>query len=328
MARRKRPATAAWSSLVARNARTMSRLAQQATTHALKAVAEQRAPPRGAGEWIAGLALGPGGARRFQLHRPAGMARGERLPLMVMLHGCGQDAKRFAVATRMNALANRERFLVLYPEQDRVANAQGCWHWFDTGSGRAQREAALILAAVDQACVLHGADRDRVAVAGLSAGAGMAALLASLHPGRVRAVVMHAGVGPGAAHSGATALAAMRGHRTPELPSSPALPPLLAIQGDADTVVSPANGRAAARAWAQAAGAHEGAVRELRRGQRHPMRVTEFRREGRVVVELVEVAGLGHAWSGGAAGEAFSDPQGPDASRLAWRFAAKRFQRA
>jgi poly(3-hydroxybutyrate) depolymerase len=69
---------------------------------------------------------------------------GERLPLMVMLHGCGQDAKNFAMSTRMNRIAARERFLVLYPEQDRLANAQGCWNWFDTTSGRAYGEAALI----------------------------------------------------------------------------------------------------------------------------------------------------------------------------------------
>ena len=98
------------------------------------------------------------------------MKFGERLPLMVMLHGCGQDAKTFAASTRMNVVAARERFLVLYPEQDRLANAQGCWNWFDTRSGRAYGEAALIMAAIDQVCLLHGADRDRVAVAGLSAG--------------------------------------------------------------------------------------------------------------------------------------------------------------
>lgn len=324
MARRK--SASGWTSLLARNARTMTRLARSATTAAMKPAIERRKPPRGAGEWIAGLAFGAAGARGFHLHRPPGVKRDERLPLMVMLHGCGQDARRFATSTRMNAIANRERFLVLYPEQDRVANAQGCWHWFDTRSGRAQREADVILAAIDQACLLHGADRERVAIAGLSAGAGMAALLASRHPQRVRAVVMHAGVGPGAAQSGATALAAMQGRRAPSIALPGGLPPLLVIQGDADAVVARTNARAAALAWAHAGGAREGASRVVQRGQRHAMRVTDFRRAGRSFVSLVEIAGLGHAWSGGAAGQPFSDPQGPDASRLAWAFAAKNFQ--
>jgi poly(hydroxyalkanoate) depolymerase family esterase len=324
MARHK--AGSAFARLMARNARTMTRFAQQATTAALKPVAERRKPPRGAGDWIAGLALAPGAARRFHLHRPPGAAPGERLPLLVMLHGCGQDARRFAISTRMNALANRERFLVLYPEQDRVANAQGCWNWFDTRSGRAQREADVILAAVDQACLLHGADRERVAVAGLSAGGGMAALLASRHPARFRAVAMHAGVGPGAAHSSATAIAAMQGRRAPAHEFPGALPPLLVIQGDADPVVAPGNASAAALAWAHAGGAREGAPRTVQRGRRRPMQVTEFRRSGRAFVVLAQVEGLAHAWSGGAAGQPFSDPRGPDASRLVWAFAQKQFK--
>ena len=97
----------------------------------------QPASVAGDGDWIAGVALGVGGARRYSLFRSAGVEAGERLPLLVMLHGCGQDAKGFAASTRMNRVAARERFMVLYPEQDRLANAQGCWNWFDTSGGRA-----------------------------------------------------------------------------------------------------------------------------------------------------------------------------------------------
>jgi poly(3-hydroxybutyrate) depolymerase len=67
--------------------------------------------------------------RRYNLCRPPGVKFGERLPLMVMLHGCGQDAQGFAASTRMNLLAVRRRFLVLYPEQDRLSNGQRCWNW-------------------------------------------------------------------------------------------------------------------------------------------------------------------------------------------------------
>ena len=88
----------------------------RALGHALKPVVARRTPPPGAGAWIPGVAMGASGARRFRLYRPPGIKFGERLPLMVMLHGCGQDANTFAASTRMNRIAMRDRFLVLYPE--------------------------------------------------------------------------------------------------------------------------------------------------------------------------------------------------------------------
>ncbi|MEP6503526.1 MAG: PHB depolymerase family esterase, partial [Betaproteobacteria bacterium] len=286
------------------------------------------------GEWLTGLATGPAGARRFHLFRPAGLRPDGSPPLLVMLHGCSQDGAAFAKSTRMNAIAAREGFLVLYPEQDRLANAQGCWNWFDTRSGRAQGEAALVVAAVDQVCALYRADRSRVAVCGLSAGASLAALVAARHPDRFVAVAMHSGVRPGAAQSSATALSAMQGRRrsTTWQPPAEPLPPLLVIQGTADPLVVCTNARAAARAWAhagdarEAAPVRESAERRLQRGRRLAMRIVDFKRRAVLVACLVEIDGLGHAWSGGAAGQPFSDPNGPDVSRLIWAFVSKRFR--
>lgn len=297
----------------------------------LATVLQQGEPPSGAGQWLSGIAMGTGGARRWRLYRPPHAKFGERLPLMVMLHGCRQNANLFATSTRMNAIAARERFLVLYPEQDRAANAHGCWNWFDTSSGRAHREAASIMSAIDQVCVLYSADRDRIALAGMSAGASMAALLALRQPHRFKAVIMHSGVPPGTAHSKLSAVSAMRGARiTKPLPPTAAasgagLPPLLVIHGREDTVVAPSNGQAAVKAWAEAAGAVGGPQRTLQRGKRHAAQVTDFKRGGSTAATLMEVATLGHAWSGGAAGAAYSDVRGPDASRMVWRFAQRQF---
>ncbi|ENO83809.1 esterase, PHB depolymerase family protein, partial [Thauera aminoaromatica S2] len=69
-----------------------------------------------------------------------------------------------------------------------------------------------------------------------------------------------------------------------------------------------------------ALGARAADPRRVQRGARHAMTVTDWRVRRRVCVRLCEVERLGHAWSGGAAGEHFSDPQGPDASTLIWRF--------
>ena len=315
--------------------KTGAKTVRQATARVVKATKAPRPAPAprkpaaGAGGWTRGVAVGAGGARRYQLYRPPGARKSARLPLLVMLHGCSQDAKAFARSTRMHRLAAREGFFVLCPEQERLANAQGCWNWFDTRSGRAQAEAASIVAAIDRVCALHGADPQRVAVAGLSAGASLAALLALRHPERFKAVAMHSGIAPGAAQSSATALAAMQGRRAPAaLPESVGLPPLLVIHGTADAIVRERNGRAAAEVWAAACDAHATAPRVVQRGARHAMTVTDYKHRSRVLVSLCEIAGLGHAWSGGAAGQPYSDPKGPDASRMVWAFAARQFRAA
>ena len=327
---RRSPLTS-WARTFERSFKAITRGAAQSGARTLgrtmaPAQAKRRKPPD-AGSWTAGLAVGAGGARRFWVYRPTDLTFGERVPLMVMLHGCGQDAKAFAASTRMNAIAQREGFLVLYPEQDRLANGHGCWNWFATDNGRAFGEAALILNAIDQVCLLYPADRERVVVAGMSAGASMAALLAARHPERFKAVVMHSGIPPGTAHSALSALRAMRGRReTAPLEAQRHWPPLLVIHGGADGVVAPQNGQAAAQAWADAAGAHAGATRTVQRGQRHPVEVTEFKFRGETVAKLMAVTRLAHAWSGGAAGQPYGDARGPDASRMAWAFAARQLR--
>ena len=149
----------------------------------------------------------------------------------------------------------------------------------------------------------------------------MAALLAVRWPERFCAVAMHAGVAPGAARSAAGALAAMRGRSLPETAVERGnRPPLLVIHGSDDRVVSVRNAHAAAEQWAAALGARAAVPRRVQRGARHAMTVSDWRVQRRLCVRVCEVEHLGHAWSGGVADEHFSDPKGPDASTLIWRF--------
>ena len=99
-------------------------------------------------------------------------------------------------------------------------------------------------------------------------------------------------------------------------------PPLLVIHGGVDRVVSANNGQAAVRVWANAAGARPVKGRTLQRGKRYPMTVTDFKLRSSTVATLVEVEKLGHAWSGGAANQPYSDGQGP--GRLAHAVGVRR----
>jgi poly(hydroxyalkanoate) depolymerase family esterase len=187
---------------------------------------------------------------------------------MVMLHGCGQDAEALAASTNINRLAVSKRFLVLYPERERTANPQACGNWYGTRSGRAQREADSIDAAIDQVCLSQPVDPDRIVLAGLSAGASMAALLATRRPQRFRMIAMHSGIAPGVAYSSSTAFMAMRGRKVAALPLSVGihLPALLVIHGSIDHIVAASNGAEAARLWAAQVGAKPSRPRIVQRG--------------------------------------------------------------
>jgi poly(hydroxyalkanoate) depolymerase family esterase len=275
------------------------------------------------------MASGINGARRYLLFKPSGVQRNEQLPLVVMLHGCAQDAQALAASTKMNRLAQAEGFMVLYPEQDRLSNLQNCWNWYDTRHGRAQREADSIASVVAHICLTQPVDPQRLALVGLSAGASLASLLAVRQPERFQAVVMHSGIAPGLANSSATALRAMSGRRV-AVPLEPLaaglhLPALLVIQGSVDPIVAPSNGAQAVQLWADREGARANRPRTVQRSKRYPAVVADFRNGGRLVATLCVIDGLGHAWSGGATGLAYSAPKGPDASCMAWSFIQKQF---
>ena len=83
--------------------------------------------PRGASFKLARYASDQGN-RSYKLYIPAtskvGPKPGAPMPLVVMLHGCGQTLDDFAAGTRMNALAEEFGLLVAYPSQPVGANCQ------------------------------------------------------------------------------------------------------------------------------------------------------------------------------------------------------------
>ena len=185
-------------------------------------------------------------------------------------------------------------------------------------------------AVIDHICVKQAVDQSRIGLAGLSAGASMAALLAVRHPERFKAIAMHSGIAPGVANSLAGALSAMngrkmRGSAIGRLTGGQHLPTLLAIHGTADHTVAPGNSNEAARLWMAHEDAKPGVARTVQRGKRYAQTIMDYKNRGRLVATVCEVSGLGHAWSGGSAGHAFSDPKGPDASSMIWAFMDKQF---
>lgn len=302
---------------------------RKAATQLLTGVATPTPPPatRGGGRWEVGRwGLGPMAMRRYRLYLPPGV-RGP-LPLVVLLHGCGQDSASFAATTRAAANARAGGYAVLLPEQASEANPNRCWNWFGREPVVAT-EAAILKAIVDHVCGAHRLRSDRVFALGLSAGGAMALTLALRYPGLFAAVGTHSGAVPHSASSALQAGHAMRGRRSPELAAlrqrlgGRRLPPLIVIHGEADRSVAWANAEESVALWLGLMApvvASAGISRAARRGTRHPYAVTDWKRDRRAYVRMIRIAGLGHAWSGGAAKQAFSDPRGPDALKLFWRF--------
>jgi poly(hydroxyalkanoate) depolymerase family esterase len=298
---------------------------------------ESRVGPRAAawaaGEWRRAMHVAPASPERGERELPYGLylppnAKTVGMPLVVMLHGCKQSIDQFAEGTRMNLLADRHRFAVVYPEQSEQAHAHGCWHWYDARDHAGGGEADAVVSLVDALLDEYGFDESRVYVAGMSAGAGLATLLAMRAPSRFAAVALHSGPVFGEAHSGITALDVMRrgARQEPEaliashvdLQTYPGMPAIV-LQGDDDRVVAPVNGEQLVAQFVRLnrlPGVAAGAVEARRDG----CVVREHRRRGRGIVRWCRVPGLDHAWSGGDDTVPFHSAIGPDASAMIWDF--------
>jgi poly(3-hydroxybutyrate) depolymerase len=251
------------------------------------------------------------------LYRPPGLADDVEAPLIVLLHGCGQRAMEFAHATGLVAAAGRGRFRLLCPEQRERANAWRCWNWFHPPAQNGRGELQVVLQALDAAALQVRSSQ--VAAMGLSAGGGLAALLAFHHAARFDAVVTVAApplLGRGS-------LLDPRKVMKEGLSISPTLAalhmegcaPLLVLHGADDEVVTPRCAEQLAEQALHVLKRHSGelSAHALDDGVEHLA-------GSRLVLRRRLLRGLGHAWSGAPGGHPHVTQGGPPITALALGF--------
>ena len=293
----------------------------------------------------------------YWLYVPASMPPAGERSLVVYLHGCTQTGPDAAVGTRWNDIADQHGFLVVYPEQSPAYNGTQCWNWFlPDHQSRGAGEPASIAGIASQVAAGHGVDPARVYVAGASAGADMATIVAATYPEVFAAVAPFAGCAYlTCADIAGTAAHAVMGTRA-------RVAPAFVVQGTADPLNNGAMGETAVTQWvgtndraddgeangsvpsnpsetehrdvderlvANVGTAGDVCVRNKQfpcaagatGWSAYPVTVRRYRgADDCVVVESWLIHGLSHDYPGGDPRGSFTDPAGPDLTAATWAF--------
>ena len=269
------------------------------------------------------------GERSYLLHVPPAYVAGREWPLVVVLHGAYSDGKATEELTRFSAIADRQGFVVAYPNA--TARPAGTLQLWNAGHCCGKQVAdhvddlGFVGAVLDDVEQKVKIDPRRVFVVGYSNGGMLAFLVASRYAERVAAVGVVSGN--------------MTGRGSLEEPEFDAPPPakpvsLVFVQGTLDKHVPYAGGShddfveipfdVTGRHWAMA----DACVGEA--GEKAPFdgAVTE-RTFGPCAngtqVRLLSIHGWKHEWPGGARMQKLA-PDDPlrsfDAAEILWTFFA------
>lgn len=225
-------------------------------------------------------------------------------PLVVVLHGCTQNAAAYDRGAGWSKAADEQGFALLFPEQQRANNPNLCFNWFSSSDARrGNGEALSIRQMVAEMQDRYGTDPSRVFVTGLSAGGAMAVVMLATYPEVFAGGGIIAGLPFGTAHSVPEAFERMRGHGGPgpsklsEMVRSASghsgqWPTISIWHGSSDMTVDPSNAQDLVDQWRTLHGSPKMPCR-TDQVEGNPHRVW-CDTNGREVIEEFLIKGMGH----------------------------------
>ena len=115
--------------------------------------------------------------RTYDVHVPPSYNGKTSVPLVMVFHGGGGNAKNTCKQSGMNEKADQEGFIVVYPQgtgKERLGKMQGSWNSGAIGGGEAYKknidDIGFINQMLDQLEAQYNIDKDRVYSTGISMG--------------------------------------------------------------------------------------------------------------------------------------------------------------
>ncbi|MBW8887613.1 MAG: hypothetical protein JF616_07630 [Fibrobacteres bacterium] len=131
-----------------------------------------------------------GTARKYILYAPTGLAA--QPPLVYVIHGFNMSGQQEVQLTQMNKVADREKFLVVYPDALPDSNNQQSWNM----SG--PNDFNFILAIIDSVDAKYHIDKNKVYASGFSQGGFMSFQLGCRYADKFAAIAPVSGLLTGA----------------------------------------------------------------------------------------------------------------------------------
>jgi polyhydroxybutyrate depolymerase len=274
--------------------------------------------------------------RSYRLHVPAAYDPRRPTPLVVVLHGAFSNAAEMEWRTGWSELADRENFVVIYPNGIGLFGLTQHWNaGHCCGAARSQRvdDMGAVASAIEEVRRVLHIDPDRIHMTGFSNGAMLTHLYAATRGEQLASI---------APLAGAVASAGDESEPLGKIPRPTTALPAILFHGRADAKVPYAGGRApgssrvhssardAAEFWRERAACKAPAVRSVLRGG--SVTLDAWRAcEGGIEVLLYSLDGWGHRWPGPRMMDALADDaplRGFDATETIWQFFLRHPRRA